>query len=311
MNKAKFMEWYCLKRECTKSSSQTTWYNIRRTRKLQGLESDTIPKNAKWVNDKTFTPLKKLKTVARKNLSASIVGYLKAANASGDKLKKGIDFMNKYSKEQDQIYRSQKKSTKQETNWVPAKKIRGFVKELGSKIDARNLYSKTDWTPSEKKLAQHHLMLVIHSNVPPRLEFSQLVYTDKEDNSTNENWLYQKRKSWFVVINQGKTTKKKGPYLIKLSNPVSRVLNKFKKHMKVGRPLFTDRKGAKITRNNCGKQLTNLMKDRFGAKVGASLFRTIMLSDKYKNMPLLKDMQENSHAMMHSLETSLSKYVKK
>ena len=79
MNKAKFMEWYCTKRECTKGSSQTTWYNLRRIRKLQGLDFEKIPKNGRWVNNKTFSLIKDLKTVTRKNLTASIVGFLKAA----------------------------------------------------------------------------------------------------------------------------------------------------------------------------------------------------------------------------------------
>ena len=87
-------------------------------------------------------------------------------------------------------------------------------------------------------------------------------------------------------------------------------LNKYKKFLVPGEPIFQDRKGAALTRNAYGKRLRTLFLKRYGKKVGASLLRNIYLSDQYKNMPSLNKIDANANNMMHSITTAL-KYVKK
>ena len=81
--------------------------------------------------------------------------------------------------------------------------------------------------------------------------------------------------------------------------------------MKDNRPVFTDRKGAMITRNNYGKQLASLFRERFGKNVTSSLIRSIFLTEQFKDLPRLKDLMKTSNSMMHGLKTQITKYVKK
>jgi len=310
MDREKFINFFCEHRKCAPSSARTTFYALKRVRKLARLD-EKIPKGYKWINKKIYEKLKTIENLkSRKNVATALVSYLKVLKAPKTFVENAVGIMMKLSKEQDLIYQKQQKSTKQERNWITPKKIRGFLKEKASQVKEKNLYDKASWTPSDKKLAMNHLMLVLHSNNPPRLEFSQLVYTEKQELPPNGNWLYQKKRQWFALINNSKTSRKKGPFLIKFANPVSRVLNLYKHHFKAERPIFTSKTGTIISRNNYGKQLTKLMQDRFGKKVSASLLRTIFLSDKYAGMPRLKEMQKTANDMGHSIKTAMSKYVK-
>ena len=48
-----------------------------------------------------------------------------------------------------------------------------------------------------------------------------------------------------------------------------------------------------------------------GKTISVDNLRSIYLSEKYKNIPDLNDMQETATAMGHSIQTGLENYVKK
>ena len=312
MDRDKFAQWYCLKRDCAKSSGVTSYYSLKRIRKAIGLD-DKIPKGHSWVNKRVFTYIKGLdKLVTRKNLIVAIVAYLKALKAPKVKIQEATDFMNKYAKQLDQIYRNQEKTEKMKTNWVDAKKIRNFLKEKTSQMNARDIFTKEKWSSIDKKIALDYLILQLHSHNPPRLEFAELIYTTQPQQDGVHNWLYQKKKSgWFALINVHKTSRKKGPNVIKFGNAVSRVLNKYKRRFKEGKPIFTDRNSKMLTRNSYGKRITKIMSDRFGKNVSASMLRTIFLTDLYSGMKPLKEMEATAQQMGHSLQTAMTMYTKK
>jgi len=315
MNKLAFRNWFCGKRDCALSSGVTTFYNLRKLRTLTNL-SEVIPLSTKWVSNKVFSQLDKLSDVTKKNYSASLVAYLKAAKAPQSLIERASKKMMGYSATIKKMYSSQKKSDKQKTNWVNMQQIQDFWKEKTKEVSAKKLYSKADWTPSQRRLAEQSLMLSMHGgsgHPPPRLEFSDLWYTKDGEFPDNKNYLYQKSKgTWRARIGKSKVTSKKGVMDIKLSSPVARVLNRMKKFLTLGRPVFQNKKGGPLTRSAYSKRLRALFAERFpGKKIGAGLLRTIFLSDMYKGLPALKIMDETAKTMMHSTATALSKYVKK
>ena len=312
MDREEFVKWICGVRKCAASSGTTNYYNLRRIRKVGDYkEPGVIPKNPRWVSETLYKKLNELTSIAKKNLSGTLVAYLKASKAPEDKIKRAKKFMKDSVETIDQIYKSQVKSKKQKANWLTHKKVVSFLKETNQKVQDRELFSKTKWSPSERRMTEDLLILAIHSNNPPRLEFSQLVYTKNKTKPNDKNWLFQERSAWFVVINKGKVISKKGAQKIKLGPVVARILNKFKKYLKPERAVFTTLKGVPITQNAYGKRLRGLFKRRFGKSVSANILRAVFLTTKYGNMPSLKNMEETSHAMMHDTKTALSKYVKR
>lgn len=311
MDRDQFAEWYCKKRDCAKSSGVTSYYSLKKIRKALSLD-EKIPKGYSWINKRVYTYLKNVeKLVTRKNLSIAIVAYLKALKAPKKKVQEATDFMNKYAKELDQIYRNQTKTKKQESEWVNAKSIRNFLKEKTAEVQAKNIFDKETLTKSDKKLVMEYLILVLHSHNPPRLEFAELVFTNNPKKDGATNWLYyRKKKGWFALVQTYKTSRKKGPNVIKFGNAVSRVLNKLRRRFTEGKPVFTDKHGKMMSRNNYGKHITKIMSDRFGKKVSASMLRTIFLTDLYSGLKPLKEMEKTASDMGHSLATALSRYVK-
>lgn len=315
MNKLTFRNWFCSKRDCAQSSGVTTFYNLRKLRTLANLP-ENIPVSTKWVTSKKFSELDKLKDVTKKNYSASLVAYLKAAKAPQKLIDRASKKMMVYSAKIKKMYDSQKKSEKQKTNWVNMQQIQDFWKEKTKEVSAKKLYSKADWTPGQRRLVEQSLMLALHGgsgHPPPRLEFSGLWYTKDGEFPDNKNYLYQKTKgTWRARIKKSKVSSKKGVMDIKMSAPVARILNKMKKKLTLGRPVFQNKSGGPLTRSAYSKRLHALFAERFpGKRVGAGLLRTIYLSDMYKGLPALKIMEQTAKTMMHSTATAMGKYIKK
>ena len=275
-----------------------------------------IPNNSKWVTNKVISHLDKLKSVPKKNLSASLVAYLKASDASDKVITLATKKMNSSAKSVKKQYSSQNKTERQKVNWVNLGQIKEFWKEKNKEVSAKKLYSKADWTPAQRRLAEQSLMLALHGgsgHPPPRLEFSELVYTTKNEFPENKNYLYQsKRGIWRTRVKKSKVTSKKGIIDIKLNSPVARILNRMKKFLSPGRPVFQNKKGGPLSKSAYSKRLRALFAERFPKKrIGAGLIRTIFLSDMYKGMPQLKIQEQTAKKMFHNKETAMSKYVKK
>jgi hypothetical protein len=67
-------------------------------------------------------------------------------------------------------------------------------------------------------------------------------------------------------------------------------------------------KFKKFNSSTLGKRLYKIFD---GKLIGASALRSIFLSDMYKDMPKLQKMQETAEKMGHTINTALTRYVKK
>ncbi len=98
-----------------------------------------------------------------------------------------------------------------------------------------------------------------------------------------------------------------GSLIFEVPSPVIPILKKYLKLNKTDY-LFPKRNG-----NEC---MTNVDYNRtlqkiFGKTISVDNLRSIYLSDKYKNIPSLVDMEKTAEAMGHQIVTSLENYVKK
>ena len=311
MNREQYMEWLCDKRKCKKSSAQTHWYTMKRVRKMLDLPNEKIPRKSGWIPKNPDTLFKHSANVNR-NLSATLVGYLKATGANKKLIETYTDHMNEHASEVENFYKRGEKTEKQEKNWISGKKIQKFVREVASRCNDNQVWKSRDWSSKQRRLAEDLLMLTIHANNPPRLEMASLVYRKTPDEiESGENAAVKlRRRGWHAFLSRGKTIKTNQPLMLKFTAPVSRVLNKFVKKLTSGEPFFTDKNGAQLTRNAYGKRLAQLFKARFNKPVTASLLRTIFITEKYKDTPAWAEMEHTAGQMMHSVQTALLKYKK-
>ena len=253
MNAEAFIELLCATRKCKISSARTTFYNVKRARKLLH-QNGKIPRSVKWLpNDTSF--LDSLSPTAQKNVSASLVTFIRVLDGPQSKLKLYVDHMNKFARKVDKIYQSGEKSEKQKQNWLSHKLVLQFAKEKARECKQKGIWTREKLTRNDRRCVEDALILSIHSHNPPRLELSTALYSETHELDASENYIIKRpRKGWYAVINVGKTAKGQE---IKLSPSSVRILNKFQKHLKHNKPIFTTKSGGPMTRNAYGKRISN------------------------------------------------------
>ena len=113
------------------------------------------------------------------------------------------------------------------------------------------------------------------------------------------------RKSYFV-FNTYKTAKKYGKETIEIPTALKNIINRWKLINKNDYLLVNSNMDKKIN----ATQLNSMLYDYFNKPLSTSLIRHIFLSEKYKNVPALQEMQKTADEMGHSLTQALE-YVKK
>jgi integrase len=110
-----------------------------------------------------------------------------------------------------------------------------------------------------------------------------------------------------IVFNSYKTAKKYGSQIYEIPSPFIPIVKKYLKLNKTDY-LFPKRNSdACMTNVDYNRMLQKI----FGKTISFDNLRSIYLSEKYKNIPSLNDMQETATAMGHSIQTGLTDYVKK
>jgi hypothetical protein len=137
--------------------------------------------------------------------------------------------------------------------------------------------------------------------IPPRRsqDFTEMKIKDPID---KENDNYMTKTSF--VFNKYKTAKFYGKQEVDIPKGLRILLNKFVR-VNPYQYLFTDTAGSKMNSVKISQRL-NLI---FGKHVSVNILRHSYLSDKYKDVPNLKQMLRTSEEMGHSLSEALE-YIK-
>ena len=112
-------------------------------------------------------------------------------------------------------------------------------------------------------------------------------------------------KTGTFIFNKYKTAKVYNQQTEKVPIELKKILDKWCKYNSNDFILFNT-KGGKLTSPNIATRLNEI----FGKKISTSALRHIYISDKFKNMPSLKELQETASALGHSVPQMLE-YIKK
>jgi integrase len=209
-------------------------------------------------------------------------------------LKEYKDFMLEICKKVNDNYKEQKMNDKQKEHRISFQEVQDKVNSLLSII-------KTNPSLNSYEL---FLIAAFSSGVyaPPRRSEFAFVKIKNFDRRT-DNYLEKNK----IVFNSYKTAKKYGSQIYEVPSPVIPILKKYLRLNKTDY-LFPKRNG-----NEC---MTNVDYNRtlqkiFGKTISVDNLRSIYLSEKYKNIPSLVDMEATATAMGHQIVTSLENYVRK
>ena len=191
-------------------------------------------------------------------------------------------------------YKEQKLTDKQ-------KEHRISFDEVKDKVDLLRASLKIHKT---KEAYELFLIAAFSSGVyspPRRAEFANIKVRNYD--KTKDNFLHKNT----IIFNSFKTVKKFGSQEYKIAPELLPILKKYLT-MNTSDFLFPKQDGK--------TSMTNVDYNRacqraFGKNISVDALRSIYLSNKYKDVPAMLDMEKTAIAMGHSVGTALTDYVKK
>jgi len=199
-------------------------------------------------------------------------------------------------------YKEQKKNLKETENWISQEDL--FAMYNTYLQNANKILKKKELTSNDIIELQRFFILAFLGGFyfPPRRsqDFTELKL--KNFNKDEDNY-YLKGSLYFNIY---KTSKSFGEQTIKLPEELDKMIKKYMKLVNNDYFFFNPKTEKKFTSPN----ITQLINGIFGKKVSTNMLRHIYLSNKYKDVPALKEMEKTATEMGHDFKTALEMYVK-
>lgn len=200
-------------------------------------------------------------------------------------------------------YKQQKKNPKQEEGWIDINDIMKIYEEHLNRF--KDIFQKKTMG-SYSEIMDYLLLGLLGgvSGLPPRrsLDYAQMKiknYDTKKDN------YYKAGKFYFNIY---KTVDTYGTQVVdvkSLAPELNANIMKWIKSDPTDYLLFSTNKNPLTS-----PQITRMLNRIFGKRTSTDLLRHIYLTDKYKNVPALEEMEKRASEMGHSLNTSME-YIKR
>ena len=203
-------------------------------------------------------------------------------------------------------YKEQVKNKKESDNWIEQEDLLAFYNTY-FKI-ANDIFKKKEWSNTDITELQKYFILTFLGGYffPPR---RSLDYTELRTGTGLKNFDKEKDNFYYkgcFYFNIYKTAKSFGEQKIELPVDIDKQVKKYIKKIDNEYFFFNPKTGNKLTSPN----ITLMINSIFNKKVSTNLLRHMFLSNKYKDIPAIKELDETSTAMGHDLRTALEMYVK-
>ena len=210
--------------------------------------------------------------------------------------------MNKKIVEHKSDEQNQTKNDKQKESMIPKEEVQTTLTKL--KVQADHIYKTKDTSAKAMNTLTNYILLCLSSGIymEPRrsLDWTEMKIKNKDD-ALN---FYDSKTGKFIFAKY-KTAKVYGTQTDDVPKELKKILDKWVKYNPTDFMLFNT-KGGKLTSPNIATRLNEI----FGKNISTSALRHIYISDKFKNMPSLKELQETASAMGNSPMQVLA-YVRK
>jgi len=246
--------------------------------------------------------VKALEGKAPHSRKTSIASLIVLLGKSEDISSEIVAMMNKDAKTIKDNYKEQKMSDKQKENWMSFDEVKAIESRLLDMIKPI-LAQKYTVTSDQMNMIVDWLLVALTSGIyfPPRRSEWQYVKLKDIDRETDN---YIDLKKGVFVLNQYKTAKLYGRDEIPYGKQFGILLKKVLALIP-NQTYLLENKGKQMN----SASITHHLNKVFGKKVSTSMLRHIYTTDKYGNMPALKELNASAEAMGHSLTQHLE-YIK-
>ena len=268
-------------KECTNSSLQTYYYNIKALAKLAG--HDEPPANHRWINSALLKKIRKsLPLMKFKNMTIAGMKALAAYDKKNEEWAKAMqDSTLRYNKQRD----TQKRTKRESDNW-PKEGYRAVAK-LATTLhnEVQHLFNKAPAKITLPELWQmmRWFVILFYSEHALRGDLA-----DVRIKRGGTNYIEKKKGGYHMHIGNHKTVKAHGPIELDLAPAVNKALDKYLVYVRAktkhGYLLSTKRYGNKLTRKDMMQLIRNTTKDRLGKNIGIQMIRVLKTTDHFKSI---------------------------
>lgn len=294
MNKSEIKDLLKEQRETLSEASLNTYGSLISTlvKRLGNIDLD----NTKMITTYLSNPESRISLNAKKTILSGLYILSKKQDYK--------DAMMENIKEFNDIQKTQTMTEREKENWIDFKEIAKIYKD--NKKRYWEMLKKDKLNDKEKQDVMKFIIFLFCSGVlfPPRRSQDWVSLKWKNDGSKDTNYI---EKSQFIVFQNYKTEKTYNSQKIDIGREASKWLKAWHKHQDSAY-VFTTNKNIPLSSNILGQKLNSFFD---GKHISTSMLRKIYLSEKYKDIPKLAEMEKTAKQMGHSLDEALKSYVKK
>ena len=203
----------------------------------------------------------------------------------------------------------QNKTEKETENWVEQDELTTIYNNLEQ--EAKQLYKLKNPTTQDIQKIQSYIILSLvsgkHIAIRRSLDWTEMKIKDFDKDKDN---FLEMGKQWKFFFNVYKTQRFLNEQEVLIPTTLKKILKVWIKLIQKIYPennyLLIDSNGSKLTPTKMTQRLNAV----FGKKASINILRHSFLSEKYKNLPSLVELQEEATEFGHSLKEHLE-YIKK
>ncbi len=241
----------------------------------------------------------------RKTRLAGLIVFLGKDKEAEDAVEAFRELMMADKKQSDEADKDQKMTEKQKEAWMPWQDVLEAYEVL--KKEVTPLLKRNSLDKKQFARVQLFVLLSLLVLIPPRRSLDWTAFKLREVDKDTDNFLGTVKRKPVLVFNSYKTAGKTGQQTVEVPKALYLILKRWQElnpHewllMNYGQ-----------TGNISPTQLTQLLYGFFGRNVSTTMLRHIFLTERYKDVPALKEMEATAEAMGHSLNQAFVSYVKK
>lgn len=286
------------------SGSMRTYLSIlKNLAKSLGVEFESasdVVKHYKQILEK----VKDMSPNIRKTRLSACVVFCEKAHGADEALKAFRETMNEDRKEFNKEQDEQKMSERQKEGMIPYSEVLEKYHALESAV--LPLRKKEKWEKKDFTQYQMYVLLSCMLLIEPRRSLDWTEFKLRNIKEGEGNYLKLVKRKPFLVFNCYKTAGKYGQQMIECPPTLHKIIKGWMERNTHDWLLVNTRQDNKISPT----QLTNMLYAFFEKPISTSLLRHIYLTDKFKNMPQLKEMEKTAQSMGHSVAEQL-RYIKR
>ena len=289
-------------------SSCKTYVSIIRNLGNQIHTDLSNPEDIVTHKDDIIKHYKELEPKLRKTRLAALITFLDGGKHSVEGAEDTIKQFRQQMMKDTDVYteeqKNQEKTDKQKDGWMSWDEIVADYKNLEKEVSY--FKTQTNLNKNQFKRVQIYVLLSCLLLMPPRRSTDFTAFKIRNEDELNDNYMTVKNRKAYFVFNTYKTSKKYGRETVEIPNALKNIILRWKLINKNDYLLVNSNMTKKINPT----QLNNLLYDYFNRPLSTSLLRHIFLTEKYSDIPAIKEMEKTAHDMGHSVGQAMQ-YVKK